>query len=145
MPTSARNKQQRQQGLTLFELLVALSILSLSVLVSANAFRAFSPRIAVDQAAEQLVADLKRARLHARQTGERVAISPTETGYEISSLQLTRTLRNDLVASWRSDAEGVVAFTQRFANLGGRVEIRKGNRRAVVLVHPITGKVERVE
>lgn len=145
MPTSGRNRPGGPKGFTLFELLVTLSILSFGALMAANAFRIYSPRIAVDQTAEQLVADLKRARLHARETGARVSATPTESGYRISQLNIRRNLRSDLDVRWNSEANGAVVFTPSFANLGGVIEIRKGRRRAVVRVHPITGKVERIE
>lgn len=143
MPIFARSSAHRQEGFTLFELLIALSILSFGVLLSVNAFRAYSPRIAVEHAAGQLVADLKRARLHAKQTGEDVTVSTTETGYAITPLSVRRE-SDELRYSWTGEPGGIV-FTRRFSNLGGRIEISKGRRRAVVVVHAITGKVERFE
>ncbi len=145
MQTSRRYEARAQLGLTLVELLLALSILSLGALISASAINARSPRLVVDQAAEQVVTDLKRARLHAQETGEKVSVAPHDNGYVISKLDLKRLLRSDLDVQWSSNSIEGIVFAERFANPGGRIEISKSGRKAIILIHAITGKIERVE
>jgi|GEM_PF-6326713 len=145
MQTSENYKRLRQRGLTLVELLLMLSIMSLAILISASAINARSPRLAIDQAAEQLVTDLKRARLKAQESGERVAVTRSDAGYLISTLNLDRQFRNDLNIEWLANSVDGIVFAGQFANPGGRIEITKSGRRAIILVHAITGKIERIE
>ncbi len=145
MQTSRRYEARAQLGLTLVELLLALSILSLGALISASAINARSPRLAIDQTAEQVVTDLKRARLHAQETGEKVSVTPLDDGYIVSELALTRLLRSDLDVKWMSNSIEGIIFAERFANPGGRIEISKNGHSAVIRIHAITGKIERVE
>lgn len=143
--TFARSNVDRQTGLTLVELLLALSIMSLGVWVSAGAFKTLSPRIHVEQAAQQIINDLKSARLRAVETNELVNVIQTEQGYAIEALSLERSLRDDLEVTWDTASLTGVSFSNNFANPGARIEVRKQKRRAVILIHPITSRIEKVE
>ncbi len=145
MLTSKKYDRLHQRGFTLIELLIVLSIFSFTTLIAASAINARSPRLVIDQTAEQLVTDLKRARLEAQQSGERIAVARSDTGYMISSLNLDRRFRGDLTIDWATNAVEGIVFADQFANPGGRIEITKSRRRAVILVHAITGKIERIE
>lgn len=135
--------RSRQHGVTLIELLITLSVLSLGALISASSINAALPQRAVHQTAEQLVTDLKRARLIAQKTSEAVSLSVSANGYAIDSIDLHRKFSNGV--TFELNAAGEIAFSHSFANLGGKITIRKSNRYAVILVQPITGKIERIE
>jgi len=145
MLTSEKYNRPHQRGFTLVELLFVLSIFSFATLIAASAINARSPRLIIDQTAEQLVTDLKRARLEAQQSGERVAVARSDAGYMISNLNLNRRFRGDLAIDWATNSVEGIVFADQFANPGGRIEITKNQRRAVILVHAITGKIERIE
>ncbi len=145
MQTSEKYNRFGQRGLTLVELLFVLSIFSFTTLIAASAINTRSPRLVIDQTAEQLVTDLKRARLEAQQSGERVAVMRSDAGYLISSLNLDRRFQRDLNIEWATNSVEGIVFADQFANPGGRIEIAKNRRRAVILVHAITGKIERIE
>ncbi len=140
----ARNSARNQRGLTLLELLITLSVLSFAMLIASNAIGAGSNRLAVEQAAERLISDLKKARLIAEKSGDNVALYGTEIGYEIPALSLSRDGGGKVAYNW-SVKDREIRFSPRFAALGGKVVITKGERRAVIFVHPITGKIERVK
>lgn len=148
MPTSARSRtwptrRARQKGVTLIELLIALSVLSMSALIAASAMNAGLPQSAVNQAAELLVSDLKRARLDAQKTGEDAVIKISPDSYELAGGEVRHPGRG--VTLETDAAQREIAFSRSFAHQGGAVTVTKGGRRAVIIVHPITGKVERVE
>jgi prepilin-type N-terminal cleavage/methylation domain-containing protein len=145
MQISKKYDRLHQCGFTLIELLIVLSIFSFATLIAASAINARSPRLVIDQTAEQLVTDLKRARLEAQQSGERIAVARSDAGYMISSLNLDRRFRGDLTIDWATNSVEGIVFADQFANPGGRIEITKSRRRAVILVHAITGKIERIE
>jgi prepilin-type N-terminal cleavage/methylation domain-containing protein len=145
MPISARSKTEQrkslQHGLTLIELLITLSILSLGALIAAGGINRALPQRAVDFAAEQLVSDLKRARLEAKKTGAPVTVSFSADGYAAPGL-FDRNFDNG-VALQLDGNSGDIVFDLNFASLGGAVTLGKGRRQAIVKVHAITGKVER--
>ena len=137
--------RQQQVGLTLLELLITLSILSLAAGVTVSAINARSPRYAVHQTAEQLVTDLKRARLEAQKTGKAVSVRFADNQYEVSAWELQRTPPHGVSIRLSGADQDVIAFSSVFAHLGGEVRIEKGNASAVVIVRPITGKVARID
>lgn len=148
MPISAKSNILpepcwRQRGVTLVELLIALSVLSMSALIAASAMNAGLPQHAVNQAAELLVSDLKRARLDAGKTGEDRIIRISADSYELAGGEVRHPGRG--VTLETDAAQREIAFSRSFAHQGGAVTVTKGDRRAVIIVHPITGKVERVE
>ena len=145
MPTSTRSKpelrKRRQQGLTLIELLITLSILSLGALIAAGGRNRALPQRTVDFAAEQLVSDLKRARLEAQKSGAPVTVRFAQSGYAASGL-FDRDFGDGVTLQLDGD-RGDIVFDWNFASLGGAVMLKKGRRQAIVKVHAITGKVER--
>lgn len=148
MPISENDRgalRREQSGLTLLELLITLSILSLAAGVIVSAINTRSPRYAVHQTAEQLVADLKRARLEAQKTNEPVSVLFADTYYEISGSDLRRTPPNGVEIRLTGADEDAITFSTAFAHPGGKITIEKGKASAVVVVHPITGKVGRID
>jgi len=145
MRISEKYNRFHQRGFTLVELLFVLSIFSFATLIAASAINARSPRLVIDQTAEQLVTDLKRARLEAQASGDRITVTRSDMGYMISSLNLERRFRADLTIDWATNSVEGIVFADQFANPGGRIEITKNRRRAIILVHAITGKIERIE
>lgn len=141
MPTSAKNNTSPVAGFTLLEALLTLSILSLGALISASVINARSPRLHVSQAADQLVADLKRARLYADTRAVVVNMRAENGGYAIERLDIHRRFRKGLVVSW----EGDIAFAGGNVQPGAAVSIRERNASAVVRIYPVTGRIERNE
>lgn len=121
-----------------------LSVLSLAALVTASAMNRTLPQRALDQAAEQLVTDLKRARLEAQSTGSPITIAFNQTDYRSEPAIIDRTLANAVLIA-QLESENQIVFSRSFANLGGRLVLKKNDRRAVIFIHPITGKIERVQ
>jgi prepilin-type N-terminal cleavage/methylation domain-containing protein len=149
MPTSAKDKdalaRRRQSGVTLIELLVTLSILSMGALIAANAVNNRLPQQTVNQIAERLVADLKRARLYAQQTGDAVTVHFTADEYSSGALAIGRILPSGMSMGFGKADDAIVEFSSSFAHSGSEIRIQKGRASAVVLVHPITGKIERID
>lgn len=134
----------RQHGLTLVELLVTLSVLSLGALIAVSSMNRALPQRALNHAAEQLVTDLKRARLHAQKHGVPVAVSFEEKRYASDSIRLSRILESNIVIQTEESADEIV-FSQSFATLGGSIVLQIEDRRVIIKTDPIIGKITRVD
>ncbi len=130
--------------MTLVELLIALALMAFSVGLAGIAYNNASPRFALKSASTQLVSDLKAARLHAKQTGDAVAVTPRANGYDVAVLNIERHFHKAVKAHWTFDSE-VLVFSRTFTHLGGEVQLSVGARQATIRVHPITGMIERLE
>lgn len=143
MPISARNRGA-ERGATLLETLIAVAILSLASGVAAGAIGAMSPRLIVDRAADQLIVDLKRARLAGETSGEPVAIVADAGGYGVRALDLQRRFRAGLSGKWNGADAARFEFTVGLSQQGALIELSKGKCAAIIEVAPISGRIERV-
>lgn len=132
-----------QIGMTLVETLVALAILSLATGIAAGAVSALSPRLAVERAADQLIVDLKRARLEAETSGAPINIEIRADGYSIDALSVSQVYRSELQVLWDTPAADSFAFNPGFDQSGSKITITKGKYSAEITVAPISGKITR--
>ena len=145
-PTFAAVDRNRQLGLTLLELLVALALAALLASAAAGGLRASFPQLHVRLASEQLVADLKRARVEADILGAPVPVVFNEAGYGVEALDLERALPpgvriaiDDAIVEAEESRE--LFLHPGFAANGHRIVLWKSDRRAEIAVDPITGRV----
>jgi len=138
--------RKRQGGLTLLELLIALALVALIATMAAGGFGASFPQIHVRLASEQLVADLKRARVEAGILGVPVPVVFNEAGYGVEVLDLERVLPpgvriaiDDAIVKVEEGRE--LFLYPGFAANGHRIVLWKAGRRAEITVDPITSRV----
>lgn len=143
MKTSARNKSSRELGVTLFEMLVALTIISLATGVVGAGVSARAPQLVVDRATDALVVDLKRARLAAQTSGDPIIISADAGGYLIPALSIDRVYPNGLIARWNGGVEFRFSIGSGLEQQGATILLSKGKSGSRVLVAPVTGRISR--
>lgn len=143
MTISARTECVAQRGVTLFEMLVALSILSMSAGVAAAAIARASPRLAVDRTADTLVLDLKRARLLAETSGAPVTVRADINGYDIPALKVARDYPRGLIVAWNGEDAFEVSIGGGLDQAAAEILLSKGNSEARVSVAPVTGRIRR--
>lgn len=142
MPTSADAKAHSyQRGLTLFELLIALALISLMALMATGGMRNASPRLAVKLASEQLLADIKRARLEADASSTPVTIAITENQYAISALSINRALPRGVAVEIASSNETDITIGPGYWLKGYDVMLSKGNAQSTIRIEPVTRRV----
>jgi type II secretory pathway pseudopilin PulG len=143
MKTSARSKRSLEQGATLLEILIALTIISLATgLVGANVSTR-AQELVVDRAADALVLDLKRARLAAQTSGEPIVISADAGGYLIPALSINRAFPTGLAARWNGDEEFLFLIGTGLEQKGATIRLSNGKSGSRVLVAPVTGRISR--
>ena len=142
----AAGNRERQRGVTLLELLIALALVALLASVAVGGVRASAPHLHVKLTSEPLLADLRRAREEADITGAPVRIVFTVGGYDVEALELERAVP----AGVRIAIDGGVvdendsreiAFQPGFAPRGYSIVVWKHERRAEITVDPITRRV----
>ncbi|MEM9422641.1 MAG: prepilin-type N-terminal cleavage/methylation domain-containing protein, partial [Pseudomonadota bacterium] len=134
-------KSRGQAGISLVELLVVLTILSMAAGIAGISISRVLPTLVLRQAASSLEADLQRARTLSLTQVEAVEISFEQGGYTIEKLDLQKILPQDAFVNW-SGGETLL-FSAGVPNLGGVVSIRKGGREVSIRVEPYTGRVSR--
>lgn len=141
--TFAVAEQGRQRGVTLFELLIALALVALLATIAIGGVRASSPHLHVKLTAEQLLADLKRAREEAVATGAPAHFTFYAGHYAVDTLDLERALPSgvriviDGVAVDANDPREI-SLDAGFAPRGHRIVIRKSTQEAEITIDPIT-------
>jgi len=143
MRTSARNRSA-EAGLTLVETLIAVAILSLATGVAGGVIGALSPRLVVERAVDQLLVDLKRARLEAETAGTPVVLRIEPDGYVVNALKLERKFQSGISVHWENDELNAFAFNPGFAQLGSAITLTKGRYAAEVSIAPVSGRITRV-
>lgn len=142
---------QREAGLSLFELLVVLAILSLMTSFSAALmFNAFPERRVTDFVST-LENDLHAARLHVRRTGQVVQLELDVDGYVFSELGREQVWPEDVQVSWRESEAGWHNFPSTFqlssSRLGWRgfqVRVETEDHFHDVIQNPISGRIDRI-
>ncbi|MGJ3230778.1 MAG: GspH/FimT family pseudopilin [Oceanicaulis sp.] len=135
--TAISSRNRSDAGFTLLEMLVALAIGALAAGALAGLTRTISPALELSRAADQIAADLTRARAEARRTGRPVAVQLDEAGYRIEAL--------DLAEAWPADpaaAPAVLVFEPR-AGLGEPQTLVLEHRgaRAALEIAAVSGRV----
>lgn len=144
MAISEKNRSS-ERGMTLFEALIAVAILALASGVAAGAIGALSPRLVVDRAADQLVVDLKRARLAAQTSGSSVTILATDDGYRVHGLDIDRRFPSGLANDWNAGGARSIDFVVGLGQQGAAVTLRKGRSEAVIKIAAVSGRIERAQ
>lgn len=143
MPTSAgaRLLVSHQRGLTLFELLIALALISLMALMASGGMRNASPRLAVKLASEQLLADIKRARLEADASNTAVTMAVTENQYAISALAITRALPRGVAVEIAGGNDTDITIGPGYWLKGYDLTLSKGDAQSTIRIEPVTRRV----
>lgn len=133
-------------GFTLLELLVVLGILLLMACAWPLAAPHLFPTQQLRNAAQQLAADVRSARMSARLTGERqtLELAPTGAGYQVGT-QAHDLPRGLTVQLYPAVPEGSVANLTLFpdgSSSGGHLELTLNGRHATVSIATVTGRVE---
>ena len=130
-----------QCGVSLFELLLVLTIMSLAAGIAGVSLNRALPGLRLRQAATVLEADLQRARTLSLTQGEVVDLTLSEEGYAIEGLGLSRSLADGVMLVWDSDAP--LAFTAGVPSRGGTVLVTRGQRVLAIRIEAFTGRVMR--
>ncbi|GJL95263.1 MAG: hypothetical protein DHS20C05_16680 [Hyphococcus sp.] len=140
-PTSANAEQSQERGLTLFELLIVLALLGLMGLMAVSSVRASSPKLSVKTTAEQLLADLKRARIETESTGAPIDIVIEKEGYAIETLNVARTLPHGVNLSVANSTQSRLTIGPGYWLSGYEIEISKGDASAKLSIAPVTRRM----
>ena len=146
MRTSAANRR-RAAGFTLLEVLIAVAILALASLAAAAFLNMRAPRLAVERTADQLLVDLKRARLRVETTGAPATVEFAPKGYVIAAAEAVRALPRGVSVTWNGAQEGSFALSAG-ADLDApivEIVVAKNGARARIEVTRLTGRIARVE
>ena len=140
MQTLESNNAKCQIGLTLFELLIALVLISfMTVIASANFGNASQNRI-LAVAAQQMRADFIRARTKAYATNSTVSIYLSEGGYSIPGLELEREFSKKVTVT--PGKNGIIMLGQGSWLRAHTIRLSSGNISTAISISPLTRKVE---
>lgn len=147
-PVPARLPRRSERGMTLLELLIALSIFAAVASLSGVALTGTLTHLRHERAAEQLVSDLRRTSLQARTRGTEARIEVSEAGYSVPALALERSWPRGVTAIWRVRQAGrwqlaaEIALPPRIsASPEVRIDILRGDQSFSVRIDPVTGRV----
>ena len=130
----------RRAGTTLIEAMVVIAILAMIGAIAFPEMRAGLSRVAFQQAAAGLRADLRMARAQALNTGERVDLEVAADG---ASYGWTPGPHRVLVDGLRlSSPDGATSFFPDGSASGGRLRLTGGRRSLEIGVNPLTGVLE---
>ncbi|WP_300528954.1 type II secretion system protein [Maricaulis sp.] len=138
----------RRAGFTLFELLIALTIMATALSLVGVSLSGRSQEWALQRQSDVLADDLRRVRLAVRGRGEAAVIVIHDRGYRIEILEVERSWPSGLSAHWQRDdgdgfkpAEEIFLPPERLAWPALEIELRNaaGSRR--LEVDAITGRV----
>ena len=103
-----------------------------------------SPHLAVRLASEQMLADIKRARLEADASNAPVTITMADAGYEIDALGLSRALPRGVVLEQPGNADGAnkdIIIGPGHWIKAYEVTLTKGDARSTISIEPVTRRV----
>lgn len=126
------------RGYTLFELLIALALLALLALMASSSVRASSPRLAVKLTSEQLLADVKRARLESGATNRPITIAFSEHSYSIPELNIERTLQSGVHTKLTGGDGKKIVLGPGFWLSDYRITVTKGVAFSTVSIDAVT-------
>lgn len=144
------DRRDRETGLSLFELLVVLAILSLIASFSAALLVNTFPERRVESFASALEADLHVARRHVRRTGISVQLELSPVGYGLPELELTQDWPEDVRVSWRTPEAHwstnpmiIRLSSSRLGWSGFQVRMEDNEYVHDIIQRPISGRIER--
>lgn len=145
-PIFAAADKNKQAGLTLLELLMALALLGLFAAAAASGLRMDAAHVDVKLASERLLADLKQARRAAETSGAPVRIAFGPDHYAVAALDLDRPLPRGVdiaVTPGAADASDIdeIAFGPGLRFASYRIAVSKGSRRASIVIDPLTHRI----
>lgn len=126
-------------GMTLVELLVVLSLLSLFTLISGAWLKGSLPSLTTKQAVHQLQQDLSEARLSSLLSGESVIILITEDEYTIPQMSITQSLPKGVMLSVSGAIP--IQFTNGLPNDGFDLKLHHGTTTRNIKITPLTGRI----
>lgn len=139
---------RRDSGITLFELLVVLTIMAVLASFVGVSMSASLRERAYGHAVDRLAMDLRRSRLDARDERRQQTLRVLPDGYRIDGRDLTRRWPDGVTARWAIERGGrwfpvdMVRVTDAavpFLHL--RVEISRAEELRTVSMEPISGRV----
>lgn len=131
--------RQRMGGFTLLEMLIGLTILGLGLAVVGMLGPARSPRLDAEAAARELAGALQLARSRAIAENRVVAVTLGAESYSLDGAPPRR-----LPAGLAADRSRL-AFAGTGAAAGGTVLVQAGERRRLLRVDALTGRVSLAE
>jgi prepilin-type N-terminal cleavage/methylation domain-containing protein len=141
-----------ENGFTVLELLVAMSLLAMVTIAVAMQLPDVSDRIAVGRAANLVEAELSGAASTAARTGrdQIVTLEFVDSSLRLRVGERTITLDPSLIASWTAAAEvgssqsqGSIAFWGSGGASGGTFKVLRGRSQNSLEVDWLTAKVKR--
>ena len=132
-----------QAGLSLFEMLLVLAIIAFVTASLSGNFLKISPQFVVNNTANHLVIDLKRARLEMLTTDTPISVSFSSDGYSIAALEITRAWPNAVSAEINGQRQYEIVFAPDAQLHGYDVSISKGGSNVTIGVAPITRRISR--
>ena len=137
-----------EQGMTLFELLITLTVYASIASFVGVALSSSMHHRAFNHSIEQMEDDLRRAQLWSRTTDEAVIINLTADGYRIDALTMDRDWPGDVDAVWNvrvndrwQVTDRVEISPNRLSMLELDVEITQGDDIRHVFLDPVTGRI----
>jgi general secretion pathway protein H len=148
MPISPSDQRRSEAGVTLFELLIVITVLALALTAIGNLARGPSRQQAVEFSARATVNILNDARVRAIGSGRvaEVLIQPDDRMIRLPATGRTVRLGEGvtlsaLVAREASAEEAAILFFPDGTSTGGTLTIGAGDFEARILVHWLTGAV----
>lgn len=115
----AADRQARESGFSLFELLVVLSIFAVMTSFTAILFVNAFPEREIRQTVAEIEDDLRAARLYVRRSGQDAHLLLDSSGYAIPELGVQSAWPDGVSVSWHADAAiGDAAQTRIFLPAG---------------------------
>lgn len=143
-----RRRDRSERGMTLLELLIALSIFAAVASLSGVAMTGTLSHLRHERAAEQLVSDLRRASLLARMQGVEMQVRATPGGYTVDALDIDRAWPREVTAVWRvreagswQVTTGIALPPRPVASPELQVDISRDGESVSVRIDAVTGRV----
>lgn len=130
-----------RRGVTLFELLIVLAILSTTTLVAAGALGRNAAGRKLDGAGKQLLVDLKSARLRADALNADIIVAGRADGYRIDATGVDRVLPAGIEARWNGAPRGTVVVAPSPSRGGALVALSARDATIRIEIAPLTGRI----
>ena len=144
MPISATGNKGAENGYTLLELLVVLTIAVLVLAAAPAVYQAASPRAALVSVTDQITAQIIDLRNDAMQKGESAGLRISADGASLIFLpeETEKEIPNSVSIRMAETGREEIWFFQNGRSAGGVLELSKSGRKARIIVRPMTGVIE---